>query len=57
MKLIISLFGNLLLAGCAVTLPIGESAKYGEVQVTLVYRPPAITGFPNILNQPTLRDK
>ncbi len=46
----------LALAGCAVTVPLGEGAKYGEVDLTAVYRAPALFGS-SILNQPTLKDK
>lgn len=48
----------LALSGCAVTVPLGEGAKYGEVELTAVYRAPAITQFGSVvLNQPTLKDK
>ena len=52
------ILSTLALAGCAVTVPLGEGAKYGEVELTAVYRAPAITQFGSgVLNQPTLRDK
>lgn len=53
----ISTMAFLSLTACAVTFPLGDGAKYGELQVTAIYRPPAVTSFPNILNQPALRGK
>lgn len=44
----------LVLTACAVTFPLGEDGKYGEVYAG--YRPPETFGNV-ILNQPTLRDK
>jgi hypothetical protein len=45
------------LAGCQVTMPLGESGRYGEVFAG--YRPPAqlsVYGV-NVTNPPRLRDK
>lgn len=45
----------LALAGCQVTMPLGENGEYGELYAG--YRAPASIGGFNVLNPPTLRDK